>query len=200
MLTTKLKDQVIEILKEQPATRNSNIALTIAIWRRYFPGYLFKAPSGESSICLKDLYELPREDNVKRVRAKLQEMALKRIEDGTATGGEHWYLPTDEKVIEQRQINAVLWKKALGYNNPNGQRQSEQLPRPVGMLGFSIIGNKNFIADGHKVSCEGGYWRCDCESFRYASITKTCKHIKTISAYLRDQEKAEVARKQPAIF
>ncbi len=204
MLTTKLKDQVIEILKEQPATRNSDIALTIAIWRRYFPGYLFKAPSGESSICLKDLYELPREDNVKRVRAKLQEMALKRIEDRTATGGEHWYLPTDEKVIAQRQINAVLWKKALGYNNPNGQMQTEQLPRPVGMLGFSIVDKDNFIADGakgkHKVSKAGGYWRCDCESFRYASITKTCKHIKTISAYLREQEKAEVARKQSSIF
>ncbi len=205
MLTTKLKNQVIETLKEQPATRNSDIALTIAIWQRYFPEKLNKTVGDEPCVKLKNLYELPREDNVKRVRAKLQEMALKRIEDGTATGGEHWYLPTDEKVIAQRQINAVLWKRALGYNHSAGPGQSEQLPRPVGMLGFSIVAKNTYLADGengkkYEVRFENGYWKCECEAYRYSGRSMTCKHIKAIRNYLDELEKAEIARKQVSIF
>ena len=203
MLTKKLKNQVIETLKEQPLTRNSDIALTIAIWKKY---HIEKTIGGEgTAIRFSDMYDLPREDNIKRVRAKLQEMALKRIEDGTATGGEHWYLPTDEKVIAQRQINAVLWKKALGYSHSAGPGQSEQLPRPVGMLGFSIVAKNTYLADGengkkYQVKSEYGYWKCECEAYRYSGRSMTCKHIKAIRGYLDELEKAEIARKQVSIF
>lgn len=204
MLTTELKDQVIQALKDSSETRNSDVTLTIEVWRRYYSQKTFLY-NGKVCIELTAMYELPREDNIKCVRAKLQEMALKRIEDGTATGGERWYLPTDEKVIAQRQINAVLWKKALGYNNSNGQMQTEQLPRPVGISGFSVVAKNNYLSDGEKgkkyeVKLENGYWKCQCESFRYSGRSMTCKHIKTISAYLREQERAEAARKQSAIF
>jgi len=51
---------------------------------------------------------LPSQDNLKRIRAKLQEEALNRIEKGTTIGDELYYLPTSVEVARKRQINAIL--------------------------------------------------------------------------------------------
>lgn len=203
-MITKLKDQVINTLKEFPETRNSDIALMIQIWRKYYSQRVF-IHEHEESIALVDLYELPREDNIKRIRAKLQEMALKRIANNQATGGEHWYLPTDEKIAKQRQIDSALWKKFLGYNHRTSQDQSNQLPNPVGVYGFYRIKDNEFLIDGksgkkYKVVKSGEFWSCECEAFKYAFKTKTCKHIKAISKWLLDKEKIEVASKQNKMF
>ena len=97
----KLKAQVEYCLDTFPETRNSDIALTLAIWRQYFPTRIRKGASGEEGVWLKDLYDLPREDNVKRVRAKFQ-------------NEQNLYLPTDWKVAKQRKINEDKWRVALG--------------------------------------------------------------------------------------
>lgn len=65
-----LKQMVEECLRNIPETRNSDIVLAIAIWRRYFPQRIRKGASGEEGVWLRDLIDLPREDNVKRIRAK----------------------------------------------------------------------------------------------------------------------------------
>lgn len=97
-----LKKQVEYILKNQAATRNSDIALTIAVWQRFFPQRIVKSPkSGREFILIKDLYDLPREDNVKRIRA------------GFNARGKYW--PTEAKIAKRRGIKEDEWREELGY-------------------------------------------------------------------------------------
>ena len=90
-----LKSQVKNILINCPDARNSDITLTIEIWRKYY--------NVGDSVPVKYLYELPREDNIKRLRAKFCEL------------GNSWAYPTDPKVARARQIKDDEWKRALGY-------------------------------------------------------------------------------------
>ena len=96
-----LKAQVEEVLRNEPETRNSDIKLTIAIWRRFYPAKIKKGASGEEGVLLKDLFDLPREDNVKRVRAQFNA-------DGK-------FFPTDWEVAKARGIQQDQWRVALGY-------------------------------------------------------------------------------------
>ena len=99
----KLKKQVEYCLVNFPETRNSDITLTLEIWRQFFPQrIIIGTKTGREAIALKDLYDLPREDNVKRIRAKFQ-------------NEQNLYLPTDWKVAKQRKINEDTWRVALGY-------------------------------------------------------------------------------------
>lgn len=98
-----LKGQVEYILQNKAETRNSDVALTVAIWRRFFPSFIYEN-EGHDYVRLSELAELPREDNVKRVRAHFQnDLGL--------------YLPTDESVREARGINEEKWRETLGYKN-----------------------------------------------------------------------------------
>lgn len=101
-----LKMQVEEVLDLFLEARNSDITLLIKLWERYYPDSI-NFPGGDFKrqdpyVFLRDLYELPREDNVKRIRAKIQNQEGK-------------YLPTEWKIAEQRGINEERWKKYLGY-------------------------------------------------------------------------------------
>jgi hypothetical protein len=75
--------------------RNSDIALTILIWQRWY--------NVQDTVSVERLFDLPREDNVKRVRAVFQNT-------------EHRYLPTDPAVLIKRSIAEAYWFDALGYN------------------------------------------------------------------------------------
>jgi hypothetical protein len=75
--------------------RNSDIALTILIWQRWY--------NVQDTLSVERLFDLPREDNVKRVRAVFQNT-------------EHRYLPTDPAVLIKRSIAEAYWFDALGYN------------------------------------------------------------------------------------
>lgn len=50
-----------------------------------------------SMVQLKDIFDLPREDNIKRIRAKIQ-------------NEEHRYLPTTPEIRKQRQISELDWR------------------------------------------------------------------------------------------
>ena len=96
----QLKKMVEITLDENPKyngveARNSDIALTILIWQRWY--------SVGEAIQLGRLFNLPREDNVKRVRAVFQNV-------------EHKYLPTDPSILIKRGIEEAYWFDALGYN------------------------------------------------------------------------------------
>lgn len=199
----KLKDQVSEMLEENPDCRNSDITLMIKIWERYYPQRII-----DGKIRLSDLYELPREDNIKRIRAKLQEEALKRIDEGKTNGDEVYFLPTSEAVAKKRQINEVIWQKALNYFRRPAPTQTTVLPRPVGLIGFTPIGDNNFVVDGARgkqytvAFDEYGSWQCTCEAFRYASRAnkRECKHIKAIKQHFDRLEKEKIAKTQSNLF
>lgn len=92
---------VEERLKNVPETRNSDITLMLSIWRCYFPTRIRTGNTGEEGVWLKDLYELPREDNVKRIRAKFN-----------ANGQ---YLPTEWEIAKARGVAEEEWREHLGY-------------------------------------------------------------------------------------
>lgn len=81
--------------------RNSDTALTIAIWQKWYS----VGTNPDSVIHLYSLFDLPREDNVKRVRAVLQNVEGK-------------YLPTSWEVAKKRGIEREKWEEALGYKQP----------------------------------------------------------------------------------
>jgi hypothetical protein len=100
-----LKNQIESVLRENPETRNSDISLTIEIWKKYYPHLIVRGKiSGENAVYLKDIFALPREDHVKRIRATFQ-------------NEEHKYLPTNSGVRKQRKISEEIWRKTLGYQN-----------------------------------------------------------------------------------
>lgn len=90
----RLKDKVEDILCRFPQTRNSDIELTIKIWQIYH--------GVEEFINIHRLFDLPREDSVKRMRAKIQ-------------NEEHKYLPMNWKIAKKRGIAKHIWEDALGY-------------------------------------------------------------------------------------
>lgn len=95
---------VEQVLRDNPKymgieARNSDIALTILIWQRWYG----VSDLDNGTIHVRRLLDLPREDNVKRVRAKLQ-------------NEEHKYLPTNPDVLIKRGILEEYWQDALGYN------------------------------------------------------------------------------------
>lgn len=95
-----LKTQVIHCLEHYPDARNSDIRLLIYIWKLFYPEYVFG-----DKVALENLYDLPREDNVKRIRASIQNHPTNPR-----------FLPTDWKVAKQRKINEEKWRNAMGYN------------------------------------------------------------------------------------
>lgn len=100
-----LKNQVSHILSHFPEARNSDIRLTIELWKNYYPNYIIANTSygvDNPLIAIKDLFELPREDNIKRIRAKIQ-------------NEDREFLPTDIKVFIERARASDEWRRFLGY-------------------------------------------------------------------------------------
>lgn len=96
-----LKGQVEHCLREHPSTRNSDILLMTILWREFYPTQIVEV-YGVAHISLSALYVLPREDNIKRVRAQFQ-------------NDKGLYLPTDWKVAQKRGIAEDEWRVALGF-------------------------------------------------------------------------------------
>jgi len=97
------------MLAERSETRDSDITLMIYIWCKHYP----QAVDDRERIYIGDLYELPREDNIKRVRAYWQN--TKKM-----------YLPTKWAVAKARKINEDEWRVAMGY--PINQTASVSKP------------------------------------------------------------------------
>ena len=97
-----LRGQVEHILETIPETRNDDIRLTLEIWKAFYPGFIKRDENNYSIIRLADIWEMPREDNVKRVRAQIQ-------------NEERRFLPTSPEVLKKRGMLTEEWRKALGY-------------------------------------------------------------------------------------
>lgn len=97
--TTK---RVRYMLENHPSTRNSDITLTVMLWKKFFPDSLMKAEDGQYYVKVTDLMEIDREDHIKRIRAKIQ-------------NEEHLFPPTKEAIAKKRNWNIDVWRKHLGY-------------------------------------------------------------------------------------
>ena len=99
-----LKIKVEHCLSMFPETRDSDIELTIRVWKEYYPTKIDTLVLTLSETCdivrLKDLFDLPREDCIKRYRAHFQnDLGL--------------YPPSLEVAIH-RGINEERWHKMMG--------------------------------------------------------------------------------------
>jgi hypothetical protein len=87
----KLKNKVEHILAELPPTRNSDVLLCIRIWQEFYPELV-----KNDSVNIYDLFKLPREEHICRIRRKIQHDQNK-------------YLPTNKDIARQRNINMAKW-------------------------------------------------------------------------------------------
>lgn len=104
---------MLNILENFPKSRDSDQWLTIKLWCVYYPTRIqeegLPVPEGEKPIVRKfvyldDIMELPREDNIKRMRAIIQ-------------NEEHLFLPTSWEVAKQRQIAEWDWQEYTRKSN-----------------------------------------------------------------------------------
>jgi hypothetical protein len=98
-----LKEKIRDILDKYPLTRNSDIGLMIALWKIHFPKYIKVGGGGRQGIWLEDLFNLPREDHIKRIRAMFQ-------------NDKGLYLPSDPAVRKQRKISEEKWLDFVRVN------------------------------------------------------------------------------------
>jgi len=89
-----LKEQVEYCLQENDFTRDSDIALTIVVWQKFY--------NVGDEIKVKHLFNLPSQDTIKRIRAKFQNVDKK-------------YLPTSLQVALTRGWLEEEWRAFLGY-------------------------------------------------------------------------------------
>lgn len=100
-----LKNRVLKILEKYPKTRDSDIKLTLTLWMVYYPSRIHKeTPESPAFVYLRDIIDLPREDNIKRVRAIIQNIDNK-------------FLPTSLEVAKQRKINEEVWREYIKNNS-----------------------------------------------------------------------------------
>lgn len=95
----KLTEQILFILDKIPDTRNDDVLLTLEIWKEFYSEKLLDFESWQA-VMLSELFQLPREDHIKRIRAKIQ-------------NDEKKFLPTSWEVAKKRQINQWVWELAM---------------------------------------------------------------------------------------
>jgi len=98
-----LKGKVWHVLEKYPSSRNSDTLLTNLIWGLFYEKYLIKLPDGKVAILLENLYELPTQDDIKRIRAHIQNKM-------------HRFPPTNWEVAKKRKWLEEKWRKLLGFN------------------------------------------------------------------------------------
>ncbi len=97
-----LEAHVRAVLAQDEESRNDDVRLTVMIWFKYHRSSMMKGTDDLWYVAVKKLKDLPREDNVKRVRAKIQNV-------------EHQFLPTRPEVAKKRGWEIDKWRGYLGY-------------------------------------------------------------------------------------
>lgn len=107
-LETELKNlrhKVEFVLSTIPESRNSDVVLTMEIWKEYYKDELIYHPqTNKPYVKLDKVIDLPREDFISRIRRKIQ-------------NEERLYLPTDLNVFIERARLSKEWKSYLGYQD-----------------------------------------------------------------------------------
>lgn len=122
MKSKTLEYKVRHILANHPKTRDSDITLTQYIWWAFHRDSL-KQEGAEIYVNVNHLHNLPREDNIKRIRARIQ-------------NEEHKYPPTNIQVAKQRKWNEQQWRDALGYRNKDVEQQEKDIDDYLKQIGL----------------------------------------------------------------
>lgn len=102
-----IKVKVARMLNEYPETRDCDQTLTLYIWLNFHRDKLFKDENGKWCVRFKNILELPREDAVKRWRAKFNEPS-KEYPKGR-------WRSTNPAVMKKRKQMEDWWLAELGY-------------------------------------------------------------------------------------
>jgi len=107
----ELKKQILHVLEHRSDTRNSDILLTQTIWLNFYKEHIVRKPSFmEMTVKFDSMYSIPNVDDVKRIRALIQNPSEKKNYAGK-------FFPTVWKVAKARHWdNQIAWLKALKYN------------------------------------------------------------------------------------
>lgn len=115
-MIVQLKKMVTHVLEIDEQSRNSDVRLTQMVWWNYYNSKVFEVEREidgkkvmKKATLLSDFFELPREDQVSRMRRKIQEEAFDRVVNKGILSAKI-YLPTDEKVVKQRRMNEEKWR------------------------------------------------------------------------------------------
>lgn len=160
-----LKAQVEHCLTTYPETRNSDITLMLKIWQLFYPELVTA-----TDVPFNSLYQLPREDNVKRVRAAFNSKGL--------------FYPTSWEVAKARDINRDEWQVAMGY--PTQEKTytphlEAQKPHTFNSTSDSEV--------QYQVVQVGDGLSCNCPGFYYKG---TCKHLRTVLAEMQHQHQPKI--------
>ena len=107
-----LKKKIEYCLEKYPETRNDDACLTYFLWYVFHKDQLlqdknaFLDSAGNLFIKAQMIKYLPREDTIKRFRAKIQNEEFR-------------FTPTTKAVIERREANRKHWKKELSQDHYN---------------------------------------------------------------------------------
>ncbi len=110
-----LKNEIYYCLQHFPETRNSDIELTIKIWKKFYSKYLFVRPTSTTQtnptywIDLESLWSIPSQDDIKRLRAKIQN-------PNPTTNYQGMYPPTCWEVAKKRHWNEQQWHWRMKTN------------------------------------------------------------------------------------
>lgn len=96
-----LKKVVEEMLEKYPATRNSDVFLTLTIWHQFYNDQL-RQIDDKIFVDFYAIQFLPTESAIGRVRRKIQESGK--------------FPPTSLAVAMERKWNEEEWRKAMGAN------------------------------------------------------------------------------------
>lgn len=96
-----LEKQVRHILETDEKSRNSDVRLTQMIWWHFYRSYM-KMIDGKVYVNVADLFTIPREDFISRMRRRIQHDKKE-------------FLPTDPMVAKKRGWQEDEWREYLGY-------------------------------------------------------------------------------------
>lgn len=99
----ELEKQIIHILAKDKESRNTDIRLMKALWYTFYRPFIHQDLKGRYFVYFDDYDKLPTHDNIKRIRAKIQNE--KKL-----------YLPTRWDVAKKRKLAENEWRKHLGYD------------------------------------------------------------------------------------
>lgn len=94
-----LTEKVKFVLEKYEWARNNDTMLQMLVIAEYFPEKMRHNPDMSAVLVETDILYSIREDHIKRIRALLNQKGL--------------YLPTDEKVRNQRRISQERWENYI---------------------------------------------------------------------------------------
>ena len=94
-----LEKQIRQILEKYEESRNYDYVLTQLVWWNFYKDSV-KVIDGVAYLPLSELANVPSQDNIKRIRAKIQ-------------NDMHEFLPTTLEIALKRRISEEEWREYL---------------------------------------------------------------------------------------